>query len=167
MGTTAEPIVNGHQTETSLADAQKATIRHELQSILDSRPFRNSARSKQFLSYVVEHKLEGREESLKERTIGTEIFQRKAGYATGDDPVVRVQAGEVRRRLEQYHHTQPSASPVRIELPLGSYSPEFHWDVIAAPVVEKPTAVPRKRWLAWTIGAVGFALALAGVLVFR
>jgi len=42
---------------------------------------------------------------LKERTIGTEIFQRKAGYATGDDPVVRVQAGEVRRRLEQYHHT--------------------------------------------------------------
>jgi hypothetical protein len=167
MGTTAEPIVNGHQTETSLTDAQKATIRHELQSILDSRPFRNSARSKQFLSYVVEHKLEGREESLKERTIGTEIFQRKAGYATGDDPVVRVQAGEVRRRLEQYHHSQTIASPVRIELPLGSYSPEFHWDVIAAPVVEKPAAVPRRRWLAWTIGAVCFALALAGVLVFR
>jgi hypothetical protein len=167
MGTTAEPIVTGHQTHTCFNNAQKATIFRELRSILDSRPFRNSARSKQFLSYVVEHKLEGRDEFLKERTIGTEIFQRKAGYATGDDPVVRVQAGEVRRRLEQYHHTRPSPSPVRIVLPLGSYSPEFHWDVIAAPVEEKRAAVPRKHWLAWTIGAICLALALAAVLVLR
>src|SRR5258708_721348 len=130
MVTTAEPIITGHQADTCFSDGQKATIFRELHNIVNSRPFRNSARSKQFLSYVVELKLEGRDEFLKERTIGTEIFQRKAGYATGDDPVVRVQAGEVRRRLEQYHHTAPIASPVRIELPLGSYSPEFRWDVV-------------------------------------
>ena len=167
MGTTAEPIITGHQTDTCITDAQKATIRRELHNILESRPFRNSARSKQFLSYVVEHKLEGRDEFLKERTIGTEIFQRKAGYATGDDPVVRVQAGEVRRRLEQYHHITPSVSPVRIELPLGSYSPEFHWDVIASSVEETPAAAPRKRWLPWTIGAICLALVLAVVVTLR
>ena len=167
MGTTAEPIITGHQADTCLTDAQKATILRELHNILNSQPFRNSARSKQFLSYVVEHKLKGRDELLKERTIGTEIFQRKAGYATGDDPVVRVQAGEVRRRLEQYHHARPSASLVRIELPLGSYSPEFHWDVVASPLEEKLVAAPRKRWLAWTIGAIGLALVLAGVLALR
>ena len=167
MGTTAEPITTGHQTDTCFTDTQKVTILRELHNILDSRPFRNSARSKQFLSYVVEHKLEGRDEFLKERTIGTEIFQRKAGYATGDDPVVRVQAGEVRRRLEQYHHTRPSASPVRIELPLGSYSPEFHWDVIASPLEEKPAAAPRKHWLSWMIGAICLALVLALVLTLR
>ena len=167
MGTTAEPIVTGHQTDISLTDAQKAIILRELRNILDSRPFRNSARSKQFFSYVVEHKLEGRDELLKERTIGTEIFQRKVGYATGDDPVVRVQAGEVRRRLEQYRHTRESALPVRIELPLGSYSPEFHWDVIASPLEEKPVAAPQKRWLPWTIGMIGLALVLAVVLALR
>jgi hypothetical protein len=167
MGATAEPIIAGRQTDTCFTDAQKATILRELHNVLESRPFRNSARSKQFLSYVVEHKLEGRDEFLKERNIGTEIFQRKAGYATGDDPVVRVQAGEVRRRLEQYNHTRPSASPVRIELPLGSYAPEFHWDVIASPLKEKPAAVSQKRWLPWLIGAVCFASVAAAVLILR
>ncbi|HSZ63041.1 MAG TPA: hypothetical protein VK828_14660 [Terriglobales bacterium] len=167
MGTTAEPIIAGHPTDTCLTDAQKAAILRELHNVLESRPFRNSARSKQFLSYVVEHKLEGREEFLKERNIGTEIFQRKAGYATGDDPVVRVQAGEVRRRLEQYHHTRPSASPVRIELPLGSYSPEFHWDVVASPVEEKPATVSQKRRLPWIIGTVCLALVALVALTLR
>src|SRR6266436_7972245 len=139
MGTTAEPIITGSPQSTSLTDAERATILRELHNILNSRPFRNSVRSKQFLSYVVEHKLEGRDEFLKERTIGTEIFQRKAGYETGDDPVVRVQAGEVRRRLEQYHHAGLNQSPVRIELPVGSYAPEFRW----VPVVPQHADVTR------------------------
>ena len=107
--------------------AQKEAILRELESILSSPFFRTSNRSKQFLSYVVQHTLEGSHEPLKERTIGAKLFQRPAGYSTGDDPVVRVQAGEVRRRLEQYHHATLSQSPVRIELPIGSYAPEVRW----------------------------------------
>jgi hypothetical protein len=106
---------------------QKEAILRELESILSSSFFRTSNRSKQFLSYVVQHTLEGNQEPLKERTIGAKLFQRPVGYSTGDDPVVRVQAGEVRRRLEQYHHAGLSQSPVRIELPVGSYAPEFRW----------------------------------------
>jgi hypothetical protein len=105
----------------------KEAVLLELESILSSPFFRTSNRSKQFLSYVVQHTLEGNHEPLKERTIGAKLFQRPVGYATGDDPVVRVQAGEVRRRLEQYHHAGPNDSPVRIELPVGSYAPEFRW----------------------------------------
>jgi len=116
----------------------KEAILRELDSILSSSFFRTSNRSKQFLSYVVQHTLEGSQEPLKERTIGAKLFQRPAGYSTGDDPVVRVQAGEVRRRLEQYHHAAPSPSPVRIELPVGSYAPEFHW---APPLLDEPAPV--------------------------
>ena len=105
----------------------KEAILRELESILNSPFFRTSNRSKQFLSYVVQHTLDGNHEPLKERTIGAKLFQRPVGYATGDDPVVRVQAGEVRRRLEQYHHAGANDSPVRIELPVGSYAPEFLW----------------------------------------
>lgn len=108
---------------------QKEAILRELESILSSPFFRTSNRSKQFLSYVVQHTLEGNHEPLKERTIGAKLFQRPVGYSTGDDPVVRVQAGEVRRRLEQYHHAGLSQSPVRIELPVGSYAPEFRWAI--------------------------------------
>jgi hypothetical protein len=79
----------------------------EVEKILSSPFFRNAARSKQFLQFVVQHQLAGHSEQLKERTIGTEVFLRPPGYATGDDPVVRVQAGEVRRRLEQYYQAMP------------------------------------------------------------
>jgi len=72
--------------------------------------------SKQFLEYVVKHQLEGHPELLKERTIGTEVFLRQR-YATGDDPVVRVQAGEVRRRLGAVLSGNPTDCKVRIELP--------------------------------------------------
>ncbi len=106
---------------------RREAILRELESILSSPFFRTSNRSKQFLSYVVQHTLDGNHEPLKERTIGAKLFQRPVGYATGDDPVVRVQAGEVRRRLEQYHHAGLTQSPVRIELPVGSYAPEFRW----------------------------------------
>ncbi|WP_263352988.1 hypothetical protein [Acidicapsa acidisoli] len=129
MGSTTEAIpreqVSGD--DLPLDDLQKSSVLQELETILSSPFFQASRRCKQFLSYVVHHRLEGNHDRLKERTIGVELFQRPLGYATGDDPVVRVQAGEVRRRLEQYYHATPSHSTVRIELPVGSYAPRFRW----------------------------------------
>jgi hypothetical protein len=123
----------GHPQEIDKA-ARSACVEHpeatlvleELDRILESRFFKNAGRSRQFLVYVVHHKLAGHAEQLKERTIGAEVFQRTPGYATGDDPVVRVQAGEVRRRLERYYQSLASPPAVRIELQPGSYSPNIH-----------------------------------------
>jgi hypothetical protein len=115
----------------------------ELERILASPSFRSAARSKQFLTYVIQNQLDGHAELLKERTIGTEVFLRPPGYATGDDPVVRVQAGEVRRRLEQYYQSAPHDSHVRIELPVGKYSPLFHWHSTPAVAPPKPDALPQ------------------------
>jgi hypothetical protein len=126
-----------HREDPPRDGPDKEAVLQELESILSSPFFRTSNRSKQFLSYVVQHTLDGNHEPLKERTIGAKLFQRPVGYATGDDPVVRVQAGEVRRRLEQYHHAALSQSPVRIELPVGSYAPEFRW-APGAPFPEEP-----------------------------
>src|SRR5271156_7204159 len=131
-----------HQGDPPPDGPRKEAILRELESILSSPFFRTSNRSKQFLSYVVQHTLEGSHEPLKERTIGAKLFQRPAGYSTGDDPVVRVQAGEVRRRLEQYHHAGLNQSPVRIELPVGSYAPEFRWVPVALQHTEPMRAEP-------------------------
>ena len=111
----------------ALDELEKTSVLRELDAILNSPIFQPSKRCQQFLSYVVHHRLEGNHERLKERTIGVDLFQRPAGYATGDDPVVRVQAGEVRRRLDQYYQAAPNNSAVRIELHVGSYTPEFRW----------------------------------------
>jgi len=136
LGKHGQPVSGGTQVQ-ALPDAlplaeESDAVSHELDSILKSSFFRSSKRSQQFLTYVVRYRLAGNLDPLKERIIGTDLFNRPAGYATGDDSVVRVQAGEVRRRLEQYYHANPSDSVVRIELPLGSYAPEFHWTADAA-----------------------------------
>lgn len=117
------------ETSNNLRSADvhlRASVLSELDRILASRFFKNSHRSRQFLEYIVHRKLEGRADDLKERTIGTEVFLRPPDYSTGEDPVVRVQAGEVRRRLEQFYQSQAEPPTIRIELTTGSYAPHFH-----------------------------------------
>jgi hypothetical protein len=123
-------------------DPDNDAIARELERILQSPYFHSSKRSQQFLTYVVQHQLAGNQEPLKERIIGTVLFKRPANYATGDDSVVRVQAGEVRRRLEQYYQAHPPDSHVHIELPLGSYTPAFRW--IQSPVPIAPNGEARE-----------------------
>jgi hypothetical protein len=100
-------------------------IREELRRIVISRHFRTSRRGKEFLQYVVDQKIGGNGDLLKERLIGVQLFGRKPDYATGEDPVVRVQAGDVRRRLESYHADPDVQSDVLIQIPVGSYAPVF------------------------------------------
>jgi hypothetical protein len=144
-------------------DVERTAVLRELDAILNSPVFQTSKRCQQFLSYVVRHRLEGNDERLKERTIGVDLFQRPAGYATGDDAVVRVLAGEVRRRLDQYYQTTPNNSPVRIELRVGTYTPEFNRAQPALSPLPGTERFPSKqKRLSWIWLAVGFVL-LAGL----
>ena len=111
-------------------------VREEMTRVLASHEFRSSKRSQDFLRFVVENTLRGAADILKERTIGIEVFGRPTSYDPSDDATVRVKAGEVRKRLGLYYSTQGAANPLRIELPSGTYVPEFH--VMEAPQAEKP-----------------------------
>jgi hypothetical protein len=111
-------------------------VREELSRILACHEFRTSKRSQEFLRYVVENTLQGHGDMLKERTIGIEVFGRPTSYDPSDDATVRVKAGEVRKRLGLYYSDLGSHNPVRIELPSGTYIPEFHL------VTPPPAATP-------------------------
>ncbi len=100
-------------------------VHKELEAILASYHFRGSKRYPALLKYVVEAALDGRLGDLKERTLGVEVFGRSPDYDTNADPVVRISAGEVRKRIAQYYHESGAHSRVQIEIPLGSYMPEF------------------------------------------
>lgn len=159
---------------TLVGPEQAGLVLEELDRILASKFFKNAERSRQFLEYVVRNKLEGHVEHLKERTIGTDVFQRAPGYATGEDPVVRVQAGEVRRRLEQYYQSLPSRPTVRIELQPGSYSPNIHWasDDSESPLGNQQAsqAQPRSfqiRSFPAIMVAVSFVLVLGAGLLYN
>jgi hypothetical protein len=171
MSAFVEP--RNHETESARVlengSEKRQVILGELNRILESSFFRNSNRAKQFLKYVVEHKLSGNSELLKERTIGAEVFQRPPGYSTGDDSVVRVQAGEVRRRLDQYYQAGPEHSEVRIDLPVGSYTPVFRWPLgegeLSTPASERSSPglkapQPNHRMRLWLLGGLCAILAL-------
>ncbi len=117
---------SGHQPrENPAAPIDRELVRSELRRIVASRHFQASRRGQEFLQYVVNQKNDGHGDLLKERLIGAEIFGRKPDYSTGEDPVVRVQAGDVRRRLERYYADPEMHSELVIQIPLGSYAPTF------------------------------------------
>src|SRR6202051_2016316 len=92
-------------------------ILRELQAVLASPQFSNSKRYPALLQYIVENTLNGKSESLKERTLGVEVFDRPPTYDTNTDTVVRYTAGEVRKRLALYYHEQGRSSNIRLSLP--------------------------------------------------
>ena len=77
------------------------------------------------MRYVVKLTLNGQEDALKERTLGVEVFGRKADYDTASDPIVRVTAAEIRKRIAQYYQEPGHESELRISLHVGSYVPQF------------------------------------------
>ncbi len=100
-------------------------IEEQLRRIRTSSLFSHSRRYPGFLEFVVRKTLEGREDELKERTVGVEAFGRASDYDLNADPIVRVIAGEVRKRLAQYYYQPGREHELRIELNPGSYVPEF------------------------------------------
>ena len=125
-------------TNRTLSEEHVRTIRAELKQMLDSKAFSGSHRCQEFLKFVVEHALEGRTDQLKERNIGSALFGRAVDYETSSDPIVRVKANDVRRRLIRYNLETAGQQPVAIHLPPGSYIPEFEWPKSEEPASEEP-----------------------------
>ncbi len=117
----------GVVSATVYGDAEKADILRQLDRLLDNSHFSHSKRFPSFLRYIIQEELEGRGDQLKERTLGIEVFGRHAGYDTTSDPIVRVTAAEIRKRIAQYYQDSSSPDELRISLPPGSYIPHFEW----------------------------------------
>lgn len=106
--------------------SERELVLRTLRAVLDSPHFCKSRRYPALLEFAVRSALEKSTETVKERTVGIKVFGRPTDYDTGNDSVVRIAAGEVRKRLALYFGEHPEA-PVRIDLPLGTYKAEFHF----------------------------------------
>lgn len=110
-----------------------AEIRAELDRVLAADAFRNAPQLTAFLSYVVERTLAGHAGDLKGYTIAVEAFGRPSDFDPQADPIVRVEAGRLRRALSLYFAAEGAQDPVRISIPVGAYVPLF---------ARAPTPVP-------------------------
>jgi hypothetical protein len=161
-------------------ESEKQLVRSQLEKIVSDARFAASKRYPHLLRYVVERTLAGSEDNLKERTLGVEVFHRPADYDTNLDPVVRLCAAEVRKRLAQYYQSPAHAGELRIDLNPGSYVPVFSHSAPDAPVVEaispevipadvrsqaEQVSQPKRRKINWPAALLAAGVIIAVILV--
>lgn len=125
-------------TQEPTSEASKSAICKILQEMVRSAPFRTSRQCQDLLRYVVEQSLSQEEQTLRERVIGVEVFGRRPDYDTAEDPVVRIRAADVRKRIALYYQGEGSAAPVRIDIPHGSYRASFEFPAPSASPADPP-----------------------------
>jgi adenylate cyclase len=111
----------------SRAGPSRKDVSVQLERLLASGDFDASPRSRAFVRYIVEETLSGRAEALSQAAIATTVFGRRGDFDPTVDPIVRIQAGRLRRSLERYYLLSGTHDPVRIELPRGTYVPAVSW----------------------------------------
>ncbi|MEZ0304810.1 MAG: adenylate cyclase [Hyphomicrobiaceae bacterium] len=158
----------GEAPANSLPLLLPGEVRDQLARILESPEFVVPNRTRSFLRYLVEQTLAGRADRLKGYTIGTMVFGRDANFDSQADPVVRTEAGRLRRALERYYLVAGQADPVLLEVPKGGYVPLFSRRAVLepkSPAVEEPVLTRRKpagraRWQ----GTIVILVALAALM---
>jgi hypothetical protein len=127
---------------TPSTEEDKAAVVQQLERLLQNPHFHKSKRFPVFLKFVVTEALAGRADNLKERTLGIEVFGKDPNYDTTEDPIVRVTAGEIRKRIAQYYQEPGHEHEIRVLLPPGSYAPHFCFPEDSKAVNHKEQAVP-------------------------
>lgn len=109
--------------ESSMPDAQ--TCLSLLERVAASTSLKRAARLRELLLYVGRRALIDGCSQVHESEIGSAVFERPADYDTSVDTIVRVNATELRKRIETYFNAEGLHEPVIMEIPRGSYIPVF------------------------------------------
>lgn len=159
-------------------------VHAELERLCASPELDVPARARKFLRYIVEETLAGRADRIKAYTVGIEVFGRDQSFDAQSDPVVRIEAGRLRRALDRYYLTAGLSAPVSISIPKGGYVPHFERRIISTTAPSAPDAGPSAaaaspneglvvapaawRWPRWLgAGAAMLAVALASFALWR
>lgn len=162
------------QAEASAAgecDLPVGDCRAQLDRILKSTDFEATARERRFLGHVVEETLSGRGSRIKAYSIAVEVFGRDASFDPQTDPIVRIEAGHLRRALERYYFTAGQSDPILITIPKGGYVPVFSLrsqsSSLEAPIAAAiPPLNPGRRRLPWLAGLLAAAIPAAIALAW-
>lgn len=140
------PLARSSAIETSPVERSDGpgcsdeSVRAALVSALESPEFRSAPQLRSFLDFIVHAALEDNQEKIKGYTIAVEALGRSEDFNPVTDPIVRVEAARLRRRLAKYYAGTGASERVRIVIPKGSYAPEF--EAIPQPVIDKDGPSP-------------------------
>lgn len=107
------------------SEAQRTAILAECDAILAHPAFRTSKRCVALLRHLTGRVLAGDHEAIKERILGIEVFRRQPEYDTNSDPIVRMTANEIRKRLALCYQDSARHTLVKIRMVPGTYVLQF------------------------------------------
>ncbi len=143
----------------------------QIQKILQSKTFRTSEVHRNLLSYLAEKSLAGESDSLKEYTVGLDVFGKPASYDPRQESTVRMHVGRLRQKLAEYYRTEGAEDPIVLELPKGGFRVTFEPRAIAeVPEVAIEPVEPEKRSYTMEIilgAALLISLVIAGYFGLR
>lgn len=161
------PAIDRDQSEDhALAAAGAASVadimRAELASVLSSPDFLRAPTMNRLLTYLVTETAEGRADQLKAYSVAVDGLGRVSDYDARADSYPRVQVGRLRRMLETYYASTPTADGFRLTIPSGRYRVSLVADAAAPPEAldDQPPAPQRV-----TAGDVVRMVALLALLV--
>jgi TolB-like protein len=127
---------------THLLDASTTigACRAQVARIMQSADFDATVRERRFFQYVVDETLDGRAARIKAYSVATEVFERDSNFDPQNDPIVRIEAGRLRRALERYYLMSGASDALLITIPKGGYIPTFARRESQRPVM--PVEVP-------------------------
>ena len=138
--TTSEQLLSAVSNEATPPEVMSEARRQLVSRISASAHFNKAPRLTELLHYITERSLSGASGGLHEQEIGAEVFGRAADYDTGQDNIVRVQFGHLRRKLERYFAAEGQTETLLLEIPKGSYVPHFYFRHPAEPQAQTPLA---------------------------
>src|SRR5262245_5431633 len=110
-------FITEHQTSAEISvPITPEEVRRALDRILNSRHFSQAPKKRKFVQLICDYHLAGRAKEINEHLIGLEVYERNDRYSPADDPVVRVAAHDVRKRLEQYSLKQGRTDAGRVDV---------------------------------------------------
>src|ERR1700733_4291779 len=97
----------------------------QVQRIVQSKAFRTSEVHRNLLQYLAEKSLSGTADSVKEYTVGLDVFGKPASYDPRQESVVRMHVGRLRQKLAEYYRSEGVDDPILVDLPKGGFTLTF------------------------------------------
>lgn len=152
--------------------------------VAGSSAFRRALRLREFLLFVGKASARDGFTEYREQDIGVRVFGRSPDYDRGADNIVRVNATELRKRIDRYFAEEGASEPYVFQIPRGAYKlvfsrrgaaaePAAHLELAApltltppparltAPLLETVTEGRGWMWLSAVLGLVCAVLTAA------
>ena len=119
-------------------------IKEQINRILCSPSFKGSRVLTDFLRFVTDFTLAGKEKEIKEYSIGIRVLSRNKDFNPQLDSVVRIHAGRLRRALKEYYYEFGRRDSIQIDIPKGGYIPVFSLQNVAADLLNDERSIESK-----------------------